>query len=246
METYRTDEEQVEAIKNWWQENGTQTLAIIGLSVTLIFGWQWWGNKQVADSSAASLAYQQLLDVLNTGNGKSDDVQLKTAKHIAGSLKDDHASSNYAQYAAMLLAKLAVDSADYEEAEAQLAWVLSNAEPSLASLAQLRLARVKFAAGKTDRALALIDGAQVGVYGASYEETKGDILLEKGEKQKSHAAYKAAMEIHTQQGTQPSPLLKMKMQGLAEPDESLIFDLPDFTATPAADSQESASTKQEG
>ena len=211
-----------------------------------MFGWQWWDNKQVTNSSAASVAYQELLGALGGENAQEADVQFKTAKHVVANLKDEHAGSIYAQYAAMLLAKLAVDSASYEEAEAQLAWVMENAEPSLASLAQLRLARVKFSAGNNDEALALLEGAQAGIYGASYEETKGDILLDTNEKQKSHAAYKAAMEIHAQQGTQPSPLLKMKMQGLAEPDESLIFDLPVLPAAPVANPASSASTKQEG
>ncbi len=242
MDTYRTEEEQVEAIKNWWQENGSQTIAIIGISIALMFGWQWWQDRQISNSGAASIAYQELLDAVGGDNSKPDDVQLQTARHMASSLKEQHASSNYAQYAAMLIAKLAVDAKDYDEADAQLAWVVANAEPALASLAQLRLARVKFAAGNTDQALSLLEGAEVGIYGAAYQETKGDILLEKNDKQKAHAAYKAAMEIHSQQATQPSPLLEMKMQGLAEPDQSLIFDLPVLSTPPAAEPE----TKQEG
>ncbi|MEW8396328.1 MAG: tetratricopeptide repeat protein, partial [Candidatus Thiodiazotropha sp.] len=40
MSEYQTEEEQVEAIKRWWKENGTSVIAGLVIGLGGIFGWQ--------------------------------------------------------------------------------------------------------------------------------------------------------------------------------------------------------------
>ena len=40
MDVYKTEEEQVEAIKKWWQENGKSIIAGVVIGITAIFGWR--------------------------------------------------------------------------------------------------------------------------------------------------------------------------------------------------------------
>ena len=42
MDTYRTEEEQVEAIRHWWDENGRSIIISIVLALAAGFGWQAW------------------------------------------------------------------------------------------------------------------------------------------------------------------------------------------------------------
>jgi predicted negative regulator of RcsB-dependent stress response len=230
VSTYRTEEEQVEAIKSWWKENGKQVVTIVLLFSALVFGWRWWQDHTINTRSEAGTQYQQLLEVIEQGSrGPANETQLQTAKHLTDVLKKDYGSSIYAKYAALLMAKLAVDKGDYAKAEEQLQWVLDNgAELALESLARLRLARIKFASGDADSALAMLEGHKGGFYAAAYEEAKGDIYLDKDEKEKARKAYQAALTLYKQQGSRPGPLLEMKLQGVAVADESLVFDLPDF------------------
>ena len=40
MDVYKTEEEQVEAIKKWWNENGKSIIVGIVVGITAIFGWR--------------------------------------------------------------------------------------------------------------------------------------------------------------------------------------------------------------
>ena len=55
MSTYQTDEEQVEAIKRWWKENGKSVIGGIVLRFAVIGGWQGWQGYQRNQGEAASM-----------------------------------------------------------------------------------------------------------------------------------------------------------------------------------------------
>ena len=50
MDVYKTEEEQVEAIKKWWQENGMSIIAGVVIGITAIFGWRAYDNHMVSAS----------------------------------------------------------------------------------------------------------------------------------------------------------------------------------------------------
>ena len=68
MESYRTEEEQVEALKKWWDENGRSTIAAIIVALGIGFGWQGWQKYQDTESENASQRYQNLLQRLSTAD----------------------------------------------------------------------------------------------------------------------------------------------------------------------------------
>ncbi len=124
METYRTEEEQVEAIKHWWRENGKSTVLGVAIALSLVFGWRGWNNYQADRAAEASVLYENLLqaDAAVQSNGS----KRETAEHLAKTLKDGFAGHSYAQYAALIQAKYAVNDGDYDAAEAELNWVLAQ------------------------------------------------------------------------------------------------------------------------
>lgn len=214
MDAYRTDDEQVEALKRWWKENGTSTLLAVAVAVAGYFGWQAWDTRQVQQAEAASSNYQQLLQLSMEIEQQATDARYTTASHLVDTLKTDFSSTDYARYAALMQAKLKVSQDDLAAAEAELRWVLdSKPEPSMMQISNLRLARVLFASGQVEQALALIDGADYGEFAGSYYELRGDIESSQGNVEAARQAYQRALE----QGPVAAggaPLVRMKLESL--------------------------------
>ncbi|EAQ99487.1 YfgM family protein [Congregibacter litoralis] len=187
MESYRTEEEQVEALKRWWKENGRSTMVGVVLALGLGFGWQAWQKNQETAAQNASNLYQQMLQALSAEETGT------IGRQIATELKDSHRGTVYAQFAALHLARLAVNDGQPQVAEQELRWTLAMADEGddVHQVAQLRLARVLAAQEKEEEALALLAGANTDFI-ASYAIARGDILLAQGREADALAAYESA------------------------------------------------------
>lgn len=212
METYRTEEEQVEALRRWWDENGRSTLFAIVLAVGAGFGWQAWQQQQQKQAETASLRYEELLQAVQLAG---DDKQLATIRHLAEGLKKDHSGSAYAGFAALHLARLAVMEDDLAAAEEELRWVLT-AKPAeeVRMLAELRLARVVAARGNLDGSLEILLVDETGAYEPAYAEARGDIYQQLGEREKAIEAYQAALALAAASGGGAGDSLQLKLQAL--------------------------------
>ena len=60
MATYETEEEQLEALKKWWKENGRSILLGLLLGVLIIAGWRGWQAYQANRAESASTLYEQM------------------------------------------------------------------------------------------------------------------------------------------------------------------------------------------
>ncbi|MFK8041180.1 YfgM family protein [Congregibacter sp.] len=189
MESYRSEEEQVEALKRWWKENGRSTMIGVVLALGLGFGWQAWQKNQDVAAQNASNLYQQMLQALSAEEGQTSTI----GRQIATELKDSHRGTVYAQFAALHLARLAVNDGQPALAEQELRWVLAmaDAQDDVHQVAQLRLARVLASQDKQDEALTILQGATTN-FVASYALARGDILLSQGRESDALAAYESA------------------------------------------------------
>ena len=189
METYVTEDQQVEAIKQWWKENGNSVLigAVLGLSV--VFGMRVWNEWQGGKADAASALYQQMESAL-----EKEDLTL--AQSVGTQLRETYPSSTHAVLGAFVLATLLVNKDDLAGARGQLEWAVVQAtEPSLRALGQLRLARVVLEQGDRERALTLGEAAATAGFQAEFDELRGDLLLGKGDAVAARAAYQAALVL---------------------------------------------------
>jgi predicted negative regulator of RcsB-dependent stress response len=213
VESYGTEEEQVEALRRWWNENGRSTIAIIVLALAGGFGWQAWQAHDIGQQEQASELYQALLRAVDT----PESPQGAQGVELAEQLKSEFSGSHYAQFAALQLAAMAVGDGNLAEAEAQLRWVLGKAPvgSDTAQIAQLRLARVLAASGDADQALDILTKADPGPYGASYAVAQGDILLAAARRDEARDAYNQAMILVASggQGVNLS-VLQQKLQSL--------------------------------
>ncbi|MGL4566716.1 MAG: YfgM family protein, partial [Halioglobus sp.] len=189
MEPYRTEDEQVEALRRWWSENGRSTIIAIVLALGLGFGYQGWKDFRENQADDASDLYQRVLQALSVPALSAE--QEKVAVQLAEQLKADYSTTTYAQFAALQLARVAVDRNDLAQAQAQLRWVLGKADKGsdVERIAQLRLARVLGASGEVDQALAILAQGKEGPYQASYEVARGDLLLSAGRSDEARDAY---------------------------------------------------------
>ncbi len=212
MNEYRTDEEQVEVLKNWWRENGSSTLISIAVALAIVFGWRTWQDNQQANIDNASFAYQELLDAVAAVETAPDDIKIATVDFMAENLKENYSGSGYSQFAAFLKARQAVSDNDFVTAEEELRWVLNN-EPSheMRLVTELRLAKVLYAQEKSDEAMALLAREDTGAFAHAFLELKGDILVNKEDYQGAVDAYTLAEAAVQALIMRPPQTLAMKL-----------------------------------
>ena len=233
MDPYGTEEDQIKALKEWWARNGSSTLIGVGLALALVFGWQWWQQRQQGASEQAAVTYQQLLQAVDAA--ATDPIQGTTAAHLATQLKELNPGSRYADYASLMLARLHVGKNELIAAETELRALLERqpdvargalatridgllgryADPQLGALARVRLARVLLALGRSDDALAVLDAAGTDDFAVEKLELRGDILSRRNDTAAAIAAYRAAVErAGSREGATASRLLQLKLQEL--------------------------------
>ena len=208
MDTYQSEDEQVQAIKDWWKENGRAVIAGLIIGIGAIGGYRYWTNYQATQSEQASLMYAQVM----TSAANADSVK---AFEQGKSLISDYSGTPYAALTALALSKLAMDDGDYTTAAAQLRWVIDHShDDGLKHLARLRLARVLAAEDKPDLAISLLTETDTNGFTTLYQETRGDILVQQGKTTEAKEEYRKALE-DLEMNPQRRRTLEMKMNDLA-------------------------------
>lgn len=212
MAELRTEEEQIQAIKDWWKRNGSSLLIGIAAALAIVFGWQAWQNHQAQQRTEAA---NQFANLLNAFSNQADETSGETVAFVAKTLREDYADSAYAVYGNLILARQQLmNESDAEAAIDSLKWALEKAgeNKALALVVRNRLARAQFSAGQYNEAISTIDAAGNGdAFDAIFSELRGDILLAQGNRDGARDAYLSARE-QSQQGR--SGVLELKLADL--------------------------------
>jgi len=216
VSSHLSEEEQIESLRKWWQENGRALIIGVVVAVVLVLGWDAWKQQKARMQAEASVAYQNLLDTIGTPGTVLDDVAFTTAKHLTERLQADASSTAYATYAALLMARVYVDRDDLAAAGLALQWAVANAaDKTLEDLARLRMAQVQFALGQADEALAALQAFPADSYlTALVLQLKGDILVSRGDRAAALEAYQAALDWLSANDKNPVRLLEVKRDAL--------------------------------
>lgn len=209
VDVYRTEEEQIEAIKRWWKKDGLRTIALVVLLFAGYFAWQGWQQQTQNTAAAASDVFEQLIkaDTALLGGGATEQ-----ALALVAELKADY-SGSYAQYAGLYAAKYAVQRNDLAAAQAELNWVLDqNPSDEIAELTRLRLARVLFAQNEYDAALSEIDVDDTEAWNMKKYDLQGDIYLAQNNVEQARIAYEKAMAYST--GSLTSRFIELKLNSI--------------------------------
>lgn len=207
MEIYNTEEEQVEALKRWWDENGKSLLLGLAVVLAAVFAFKSWQQHTNNQAEAAGYAYQNMLDALI--------INPTVAEEKARAIVGEYPGSSYAVMASFALARLAADNGDTQQAQAHLQWVVGNAdEEGLKDLAQLRMAKLALQDGQPGQALASLEKVKSPSFRAEVDELRGDSLLEQGKKDDAIAAYRNALSGYASLPAKRD-LVEMKLADLA-------------------------------
>lgn len=202
-----TEEEQVEALKKWWKENGTAVIVGVVIGISAVVGFWKWREYTETRAYLASDVYVEFTGAL----AEQKDELLK--QHYDTLIKE-YSGTTYAVLAAMQMAKQAVAKDDLDKAAQELNWALAHAsQEPIAHLARIRLAHVLVAQQKYDQALTLITGLSKSAFDAQYTEIKGDIYVHKGEVAQARTAYKSALDSSLLTGKRRE-YVQMKMSDL--------------------------------
>ncbi len=243
MVAYNSDEEQIEALKNWWSENGTSLMVTIAVVLAVVFGYQTWQGRVKATGEEASNIYEEFRAAATSRMGQFTGSDHETARFLADSLINDHEDSVYARLASLEMAKLEVNKKNLEQAEQDLKWVVvHDAKGEFGILARLRLARVMAARGEVEGALELLDGADTGPFKSSYEEAKGDFYLLLKQDSEARKAYQAALDALVEKDS--NPMLQMKLDDIAVTGSNVVSVQEDIPAADSADSTEEDLTEK--
>jgi len=204
VEVYQTEEQQVEAIKSYWQENGNTIIAGIVLGFAGFIGFNLYKDNNLANELAVSDSYQTLID--NAGKDKA------AFSENAEKFISENADTSYASLAKLALAKEAAEKDDWQSAQTQLTAALKSAPSSgIKGIVSLRLARVQIQLEQYEQALATLAKPLPASFTAAIEEVKGDTYLLQGKKELARNAYQAAIAAD---GLTNSPSLQMKLDDL--------------------------------
>ncbi len=183
-----TEEQQVEAIKRWWKENGIAVIAGLVIGLVAIFGWRAWGDYKDSNAAEASALYGEFQISLNANNQES--ITALQQKFMT-----DYASTPYASLVSLAMAKKAVEDKNTSAAKTSLQWVLDNTKQAqIKHTARIRLIALLINDKEYEAALALINVKQTGGYAGIYNELRGDLLLAQGDVAAAHNAYDKALQ----------------------------------------------------
>jgi len=200
MEIYSTEEQQAEAIKRFFRENGLSLALGVIVGLGGLYGWKAYNQNQITTAEQASDAYTKLVE--------SDDVSASADAFIS-----ENKDTQYATLAAFIAAKEAVDAQKLDVANEKLSWIVSNVDNAqLKAIATTRLARVQIAQQQYDDALTTLNSPLPEAFNANVAELKGDIYTQQGNKEQARVAYQAAVDAG---GLTSNPLLQIKLDDLA-------------------------------
>jgi predicted negative regulator of RcsB-dependent stress response len=182
------EQEQLDALKQFWKQYGALIITLAFLALVTFAGVKGWNYYQRGQSQQASALFGKLEEAVR----KNDVSQVGS---LGAEIIDKYGSTAYGPMAALLLAKNKYDNGDAAAAAARLQWAIDKAkDDETAALARLRLAGIRLDEKKYDEALALLDAKHAQAFAPLYADLRGDVLAAQGKAAEARLAYKLALE----------------------------------------------------
>lgn len=198
------EHEQGERVRKWIKEYTPAIIVGLVLAFGGIFGFRYWQDYRADQQMMGSDYYQVVSQQVTEGDLESAESEYRTMVETVG-------ETAYTGLAGMQLAAAWVDDGRLPPAADIYRGILENRRlESLWPVAKLRLARVLEAQGEYEQALSLLEGAAPDGFEASWAETRGDLLFERGRVDEARAAWEDALARRTADGGNPR-LLQIKI-----------------------------------
>lgn len=211
-----SEEEQIERLRKWWDENGTSIIVAVVLSVGALLGWRYWQDSSQRQASEASAIYQQMMGAIEQVKMvPGNDGPVQQARSSAELLIEEHPRSAYADYARLALAALAVQNEAYDEAKTQLRAVMDKpASEAMGWTARARLARVLLHTADLEGASKVLNASWPAAWQGQAFELRGDVARSQGDVAAARDAYQSALAVLANDGAGHRELVQMKIDDL--------------------------------
>lgn len=187
MNDYESEQELIDAMRKWWNENGKFVVAGVVLGVAGLIGWNRYNAHQLGQATEASAVYEVLLEATRSGD---TDTMTASAQQLAR----DYAGTPYRGQAPLVVADFYMQRGDTEQAIAALRELLEvDTVPELKLIARLRLAKAYLQDGSVEDARSMVAGVAASNLQARFDEMLGDIEVVAGNRDAARTAYQAAL-----------------------------------------------------
>lgn len=198
MEVYNNENEQVDALRRFFANNGKALAVGVIIGIGALAGWRYWTGHQASNSAEISANYQKVTQAMQSDRPQTLEAVAKFASEN---------NNTYGALAALDLAKQYVDQQQLDQAAAQLQTGLkATKDENLQAVLNLRLARVQLQQKQAEAALKTLDAVKGEGWSAIIADIRGEALLSKGDKQGARDAWSKGI------ASDASPALKQMMQ----------------------------------
>lgn len=198
MEVYNNENEQVDALRRFFANNGKALAVGVIIGIGALAGWRYWTGHQVSNSAEISANYQKVTQAMQGDRPQTLEAVAKFASEN---------NNTYGALAALDLAKQYVDQQQLDKAATQLQTGLkATKDENLQAVLNLRLARVQLQQKQAEAALKTLDAVKGEGWSAIIADIRGEALLSKGDKQGARDAWSKGI------ASDASPALKQMMQ----------------------------------
>jgi len=204
------EQEQLEALKQWWARYGSAILGGVLVLVLALAGWRGWQWYQ-DDRANQAMAYFEALEAAARDNDENSLARIQAA---AQTLRSGYPTTLYATRGALIAAQALVEKQDYAAARAHLEWVASGSDAALAPLARLRLAAVLLDEKRYDDALAQLHNPPA-PFATLYADRRGDVLAAQGKRDEARAVWETVHASLVAEGqSQLAAIVQLKIDAL--------------------------------
>lgn len=201
------EQEQVDALKAWWKDNGKWVLGVVTVALLAYAGSQFWQRHQDSQAVEAGKLFAEVQKQVASGDPKR-------VNDAAAALVDQYGGSAYAPRAQLLAVQANVQARDLARAKTQLQWVIEHAaETGLQDTARLKLASILLDEKNYDEAMKQLNATHPDSFTGLYSDLKGDVLSAQGKTDEARVAYQAALD-KLDAGSTYRNLVQLKLDGL--------------------------------
>src|SRR5690606_3829331 len=203
------EQEQLDALKAWWDKNGNLILGVLIVIMLAVASWQGWNWYQRNQAGQAAGYFEALQNAARQGN-------VSQAGAASQTLRKDYSGTAYAPRGALLAAQAFVDAGDAERARAELEWIVSeHADDPIAPVARVRLAGVLIDLNQLDAALGLVAEPAPAGFEAVYADRRGDVVYAQGKKDEARSAWQQALNAFGAGNPSLRSIVQLKIEALA-------------------------------
>ncbi|KLU18805.1 membrane protein [Proteus mirabilis] len=185
MEVYSTENEQVDAIKQFFKNYGLTIVLAAVIGFGGVFGWKYWQSHQTNRLQESAGAFATVSEAL----AKPTPENIALAEKFVTDTNDI-----YGALASLELAQIAIDANDLVSGERHLTNAVAKVKnDAFADMLNLRLARVQLALDKTDAALVSLEQVKGKAWNGMKNYIRGDVLAKKGDNAGAATAYRSAL-----------------------------------------------------